>query len=170
MKTKLLIYLIPIGCLTAFCLWWFSDNQILKRRTNTALDCLELPVGTGRAERVLKADKARDLIAEHLVVVYPPGNSVFTGAPVSFSEPVTLARDKAVAGHSYMTEMMEFMHVESRNIKSIEIDGTNATVELSFTLRAKSKRGNEQSKQLDGSLTFKKIKSKWLLAGATFPN
>lgn len=170
MKSKLLIYIVPVAALTAFLLWWFSDKQIIQRRTNSALDCLELPVGTGRAERVMKADKAKDLLADSVQITYPAGTSVFTGAPVEFKEAITLPKNQAISSHTFMTEIMEFMHVKDRAIKDITIKDDTATVSLSFKLDAKSKKGQQQSKQLDGTLTFKKIKGNWLLAEASFPN
>ncbi|MFC5049011.1 hypothetical protein ACFPK9_00050 [Rubritalea spongiae] len=78
MKQKLISILVPLVLVLGFLFWWFSANQVLKRRSADIIDCVRMEQGTGRIERAFKAENLRDLIDENITVVYPQMESTFS--------------------------------------------------------------------------------------------
>jgi len=165
MKTKFLIPLIII--LIGFLIWFFSSSQVIKRRTNTILESLELSEGSSRIARVTKSHSLKKILEPQIRITYPQGANIF-GTSYPLSEPITISNDQAATAHSYLTESMDYMKTENTSFEITSIDSKVATVQIQFTLITKQKKALEKSVTLTGILTFNKNEKTWLLDSAEF--
>lgn len=163
---KIILIALPIA-LIAFGAWFFSDTQVIKRRSAAIIETLELSEGSSRIARAGKSQALRDLLADQVTIIYPDGNNIFK-SPIKFSLPITLTNDRITTAHTYLTETVDYMNVENLKIGKPTIQDTTATADVSLKLTAKLKKASEQSTSLDGTFLFTKTKKGWRLSKATF--
>ena len=167
MNKKLITLITLVAGVAGFLCWWFSDSQVLARRSSALIECIELEPNTSRVQRAFKAENLRDLVAEDITVVYPEMESTFQHSRAT-SEPIFLSRNLAKSALLYLTETSEFITVSGQSVEVSESTDTTAQVHVSFDLAAKLKGKPEQSAKLKGVFTFEKIEGKWLITGVNF--
>ncbi|MGJ8673555.1 hypothetical protein [Rubritalea sp.] len=167
MQKKLILILTPLALILAFLFWWFSAPQVIMRRSASIIDCVAMEPGTGRLERSFKAENLRDLIDEHLTILYPEMQTSFKH-PFSTNEAITLPRDRAKSALLYLTEIAEWITVTDTEIQLREHDESSAIVDVSFKLDAKLNKKPQQSAKLKGTFEFSYTNNRWLLAAAKF--
>lgn len=167
MKSKTLIYFTPVALVTLFILWFFSDTQILQRRTQSIIETLELQEGTTRIERSAKSQRLQNLLANQISITYPKGQNLFKTS-VNLTEPISFSRERATTAHIYLTETLDHMLVEDLNLGTPEVQEDSAIVPLTFELTAKQKNRPQKSSVLDGTFTFRKVDGNWKLSKVIF--
>jgi hypothetical protein len=68
---RIVISGLALALLIALGLWWFSAEQVLKRRTQSLLATLTLDAGTGRASRTLATYSLTKLLAPQVELDTP---------------------------------------------------------------------------------------------------
>jgi ABC-type sugar transport system ATPase subunit len=167
MQKKLIFTLIPVAIAISFLFWWFSDSQVLQRRSANVIDCIRMEEGTGRIERAFKAENLRDLIDSNLTVVYPKMESTFSHRYAT-NQAITLPKDRAKTALVYLSEIAEWITVQDESISVIKHNDNSAQVDVSFLLTAKLKGKSEQSSALSGTFEFSYTNNRWLLTAARF--
>lgn len=118
---KTAIILVVALVLVAALFWWFSPAQMLKRRTASLIELMNLS-GAGEA-RVMEVNALSGLLAEDVVMEL----SFRTGL-----DPV-VQRDDIVSGYVMLSRRVRKSRFELLRYESIRIDGDAADVE--FTMK-----------------------------------
>lgn len=167
MKNKLIAIAALLIIVISFLCWWYSDKQVILRKTKDAIETLHFEKDSGRIERAFKSDKLNNLLANQLTISYPEGNFHFTQAD-ELSEPITLEKSQAVAAHRYITEIASILEISDISSKVIDINDTTAQVDIQFTMRAQIKHKKAQEHTLSAVITFAKENDIWLISEAKF--
>jgi hypothetical protein len=101
----------------ALALWWFSDRQVLKRRTTALLDTVTIEAGSTPLARGLQAAGLDGFLAPDITLEVPAEEA--SGSR---------NRDEVAAGFRYVAERAEFTRFEIIAIETIAVDGDHGTV------------------------------------------
>ena len=116
--------LIIVALLGAFAFWWFSPEQVLKRRIGTLLQTLTLESGSGKAGRQLGVYSLNALLAPEVELSTPT-----LGEAIG-----TFERQELESAFSWLCEQAKESRFELEKIHSVKVDGDRA--EVSLTLEA----------------------------------
>lgn len=120
---RLLISLSFVVILGLFAAWWFSDKQVLKRRTHSLLETLTFDAGTSRTTRQLGGYTFNGLLAPEVELINPTINE----ANGSFE------RTELESGYSWLAAQAKQSKFEAKEIQSIEINGKRAILTLTLS-------------------------------------
>ena len=109
-----------LGILAA---WWFSDTQVLKRRTQSLLTTLTMDAGTGKASRHLGAYSLNAILAP----------TVELATPTISEANGTFERTELESAYSWLCDQAKQTRFEVLDFRSIKITGTQATSNVTLT-------------------------------------
>lgn len=118
-------YTFPIvflALVVGFSVWWFSPNQVLKRKVNSLLSTLTMDAEGGRVGRQAGTYSLNALLAENVELETPTiqeANGTFT-------------RQELESAYSWLSNQAKETRFELTNLHSIRISGDEATVELTL--------------------------------------
>lgn len=115
---KILIALTVTVVTVVFLVWFFSPEQVVKRRTGELLSTLTLAQGDGKAARQMSALKLGDLIGDELVLETPTIEEA-NG---------THQKTEIESGFAVLTRMADFTKFEIVDYHTITVDGDTARV------------------------------------------
>ncbi len=119
---RLAISLVILALLGGFACWWFSDTQVLKRRTQSLLTTLTLDSGTGKVGRQMGSYSLNGLLASEVALDTP----TIKEANGSFQ------RDELESAYSWLCNQAKETRFELQDFRSVTINGDKATVNLTL--------------------------------------
>ncbi|NWK57236.1 hypothetical protein HW115_16560 [Verrucomicrobiaceae bacterium N1E253] len=131
----------------AVLLWWFSDTQVIKRKTHALAETASVARADGKGARALKTKDLAGLLSNEVI-----GSVEVSRLSDSFSKDEMLSAHHMLV-HNCRSASAIFSDME------IEIDdetGTSATVTASLDLLVTDTRGEEYKESCLASLTWKK--------------
>lgn len=120
---RLVIFAVGMVAAVAFCIWWFSPVQVLKRRTESLLTTLTLDSGTGKAGRQMAAYSLNSLLASQVELENPE----IEEANGSFE------RAELESVFSWLCNQARQTRFEAGKFHSVSVNGDAAKVKLSLT-------------------------------------
>jgi hypothetical protein len=140
--------------LTAY--WWYSPNQVLKRRTVVLLETLNMESGTGKASRQMGLYTISAMLAPDVVLESPSIEQANGEFP----------RQELESAFSALCEHSKECRFEKPEFESVSASGADADVV--FTVRAMVELGG--SRPVDGiyrvKLHWRNPEGNWLLTRA----
>lgn len=120
---RLVISIIVIAILGGFGAWWFSDTQVLKRRTQSLLTTLTLDSGTGKVGRQMGAYSLNALLASEVAL----------DTPTIKEANGTFQRDELESIFSWLCNQAKETRFELLDLRSVTVNGDKATVNLTLS-------------------------------------
>lgn len=120
---RLVISSVILAALAGLGIWWFSDTQVLKRRTGSLLATLTLDSGTGKAGRQMAAYSLNALLAAQVELENPD----IQEANGSFE------RAELESAFSWLCNQARQTRFEAGKFHSVSVSGDDAQVRLSLT-------------------------------------
>ncbi len=115
-----LAFVALLGILAA---WWFSDTQVLKRRTRSLLTTLTFEAGVGKTTRHLGAYSLNSILAPSVELETPTINEA-NG---------TFERTDLESAYSWLCDQARQTNFEVREFRSITITGKQAKMNVTLT-------------------------------------
>ena len=119
---RLVISLVIIAILAALGGWWFSDTQVLKRRTQSLLTTLTLDSGTGKVGRQMGAYSLNALLASEVAL----------DTPTIKEANGTFQRDELESIFSWLCNQAKETRFELLDLRSVTVNGDKAEVDLTL--------------------------------------
>jgi hypothetical protein len=142
-----------VAAAIGFTLWWFSDRQVLKRRTAALLDTVSVESGASRISRGLQAAGIDGFLAPNVTLEVR-----------SEEASGTRSRDEIAAGFRYVAEQSDFTRFELERIESLEVAGEQSTVVATI----KAEVSVERRARIDGryrtEFDWRKLDGRWRIA------
>lgn len=144
--------LVAVGIVACglFVFWWYSDKQVVKRRTQALLDTVTIEKSTSKIARGLQAAGLDGFLASNIRLEVPDEEA--SG---------WLGRGSVSSGFRYVADQADFTRFKLEKIDSVNVDGDKAT--LSGILEAKAVVRGET--RIDGSyrteFTWKRTDDGW---------
>lgn len=155
---RLAISLVILALLAGFAFWWFSDTQVLKRRTQSLLTTLTLDSGKGKVGRQMGAYSLNALLAEQVQLDTP----TIKEANGSFQ------RDELEAAYSWLCNQAKETRFELQNFRSVTVNGDKATVDLTLIGLVVLPQYRPVDGTFDVTYEWQKEKDGWRLTRATW--
>ena len=155
---RLAISLVILALLAGFAFWWFSDTQVLKRRTQSLLTTLTLDSGKGKVGRQMGAYSLNALLAEQVQLDTP----TIKEANGSFQ------RDELEAAYSWLCNQAKETRFELQDIHSVTVSGDKATVALTLIGLVVLPQYRPVDGTFDVTYEWQKEKDGWRLTRATW--
>ncbi|RYD32604.1 MAG: hypothetical protein EOP85_21575 [Verrucomicrobiaceae bacterium] len=116
------ILLLAAAILVASGVWWFSPEQVLKRKTKSLLSTLTMESGVGAVSRQAGAYSLNAILAEE-VELENPTISEANG---------TFQRNELESAYSWLSNQAKQTRFELLYFRSVKIEDKEATVELTL--------------------------------------
>lgn len=155
---RLAISLVILASLAGFGIWWFSDTQVLKRRTLSLLTTLTLDSGTGKVGRQMGTYSLNALLASEVALDTP----TIKEANGSFQ------RDELESIFSWLCNQAKETRFELEDLRSVTVDGDKATVNLTLFGLVVLPNYRPADGTYDVSFDWQKEKDGWRLTHATW--
>lgn len=120
---RLAISLVILAALAGFAFWWFSDTQVLKRRTQSLLTTLTLDSGTGKVGRQMGSYSLNALLASEVAL----------DTPTIKEANGTFQRDELESIYSWLCNQAKETRFELKDLRSVTVNGDKAKVDLTLT-------------------------------------
>lgn len=155
---RLAISLVILALLAGLGAWWFSDTQVVKRRTQSLLTTLTLDAGSGKVSRQMGAYKLNALLAAEVTL----DTATIREANGTF------ARSELESAFTWLCNQAKLTRFELGRFRSVTLNGNSAKVEL--TLFGLVELPNYRPADGDYDVTFdwQKEKDGWRLTQATW--
>ena len=122
MKKSLIIGLSVFIILTGTLLWYFSDSQVVKRRTYNLAKQFTIELDDSKSRRVLKSQHLASLLAAD-----------FKGAVDTKNYNREFGRDELISSHQYLVQKAQSSRLIITNLKITSMTKETATVSAEFT-------------------------------------
>ena len=155
---RLAISLVILALLAGFAFWWFSDTQVLKRRTQSLLTTLTLDSGKGKVGRQMGAYSLNSLLASQVKLDTP----TIKEANGSFQ------RDELESAYSWLCSQAKETRFELKKIRSVTVTGDQATVELTLVGLVVLPQYRPVDGTFDVTYEWQKEKDGWRLTRASW--
>ena len=155
---RLVISLIVIAILGGFGAWWFSDTQVLKRRTQALLTTLTLDSGTGKVGRQMGAYSLNALLASEVAL----------DTPTIKEANGTFQRDELEAIFSWLCNQAKETRFELLDLRSVTVNGDKATVDLTLSGLVVLPNYRPADGKYDVTFDWQKEKDGWRLTHASW--
>lgn len=119
---RIVLPLAFVAILGIFAIWWFSDTQVLKRRTQSLLTTLTFEAGVGRTTRQLGAYTLNSILAPSIELETPTINEA-NG---------TFDRSDLESAYSWLCNQAKQSNFEVRKFNNISIAGQEATLNVTL--------------------------------------
>ncbi len=155
---RLVISLIVIAILGGFGAWWFSDTQVLKRRTQSLLITLTLDSGTGKVGRQMGAYSLNALLASEVAL----------DTPTIKEANGTFQRDELEAIFSWLCNQAKETRFVLLDLRSVTVNGDKATVDLTLSGLVVLPNYRPADGKYDVTFDWQKDQDGWRLNHATW--
>jgi hypothetical protein len=155
---RLVISLVILALLAGFGIWWFSDTQVLKRRTQSLLTTLTLDSGTGKVGRQMGSYSLNALLAEQVDLDTP----TIKEANGSFQ------REELESIYSWLCNQAKETRFELQDLRSVTVNGDTAKVDLTLIGLVVLPNYRPADGTYDVTFEWKKEKDVWRLNHATW--
>lgn len=145
--------LISLVAIIIVLVWWFSPSQIIKRQTQTIVQCLDIPETATKTYRALKTNSFSNLLAKNV------------SCRVDIAEYKSkFSRDQLIESHQMYAYNVASAVAEASNIKVHIIDDKNARANTDIYFAITSKKIAAISEKIELNLDWKKTDTgKWRL-------
>ncbi len=151
---RIAITLLAAVLCALFAMWWFSDKQIVKRRTQALLDTVSIEEGCPKIARGLQAASLDGFLAPNITLDVP--DSEASG---------NMSRDMVSGGFRYVAERANTTDFAIDRVESITLDDDSAVV--TAVIDAKAVVGGRT--RIDGAyrteFSWRKLDGNWRIAG-----
>ena len=155
---RLAISLVILAVLAGFAYWWFSDTQVLKRRTQSLLTTLTLDSGKGKVGRQMGTYSLNALLASQVQLDTP----TIKEANGSFQ------RDELESAYSWLCNQAKETRFKLKKIRSVTVTGDQATVELTLIGLVVLPQYRPVDGTFDVTYEWQKEKDGWRLTRASW--
>ncbi|MES2923631.1 MAG: hypothetical protein V4819_18895 [Verrucomicrobiota bacterium] len=155
---RLAISLVVLALLAGFAFWWFSDTQVLKRRTQSLLTTLTLDSGTGKVGRQMGSYSLNKLLASEVALDTPS----IKEANGSFQ------RDELESIFSWLCNQAKETRFELQDLRSVTVNGDKAKVDLTLIGLVVLPSYRPADGTYDVTFDWQKEKDGWRLNHATW--
>jgi len=100
-----------------FAMWWFSEKQVVKRRTGALLDTVTIEPGGSKIGRGLQAASLDGFLAPNITLEVPDDEA--SGR---------MSRDTVSGGFRYVAEQVDFTRFTLEEVESISVNEEQAVV------------------------------------------
>ena len=122
-------------------LWWFSDSQLLKRKSQALVDCINVTGNESRQYLMLKTNSFANLLAEKVQCHVELEN-----------HQANLSQEQLIEHHHLFVTNVGSSFITADDFTVIMGDDNNATVDMSISLNVTGKKGQQYSES--GTLTL----------------
>ena len=155
---RLVISAVVIAILAGLSVWWFSDTQVLKRRTQSLLTTLTLDSGTGKVGRQMGSYTLNSLLASEVSLDTP----TIKEANGSFQ------RDELESFFSWLCNQAKETRFTLQDFHSVTVTGDKATVKLTLVGLVVLPNYRPADGTYDVTFDWQKEKDGWRLNHATW--
>ena len=155
---RLIISLAILALLGGFATWWFSDTQVLKRRTQSLLTTLTLDSGTGKVGRQMGTYSLNALLA----------GEVALDTPTIKEANGTIQRDELESLFSWLCNQAKETRFELLDLRSVTVNGDKATVNLTLIGLVVLPNYRPADGKYDVTFDWQKEKDGWRLTRASW--
>jgi len=134
-------------------LWWFSDSQLLKRKSQDLLDCINVTGNESRQYLMLKTNSFANLLADQVQchVELETHQAHFT-------------QEQLVENHHLFVTNVGSSIIIADDLTVMMGEDNNASVDLSISLNVTGKKGQQYSESGTMTLEWRKDESdQWQL-------
>jgi len=153
---RAIILVVFLVILTGLGAWWFSDKQVLKRRTNSLMTTLTMDGGTGKTTRHLGAYSLNSILAP----------SVQLDTPTIKEANGTFERSELESAYSWLCDAAKQTRFEVVKFESITITGVEADMKLRLTGNVELPTYKPAEGEYDVTFQWKKWEDGWRLEKA----
>ena len=155
---RLIISLAILALLGGFATWWFSDTQVLKRRTQSLLTTLTLDSGTGKVGRQMGTYSFNALLA----------GEVALDTPTIKEANGTIQRDELESLFSWLCNQAKETRFELLDLRSVTVNRDKAQVDLTLFGLVVLPNYRPADGKYDVTFDWQKDKDGWRLNHATW--
>ncbi len=155
---RLAISLVILAALGGLAYWWFSDTQVLKRRTQSLLTTLTLDSGQGKVGRQMGAYSLNALLS----------SQVKLDTPTIKEANGTFQREELESAYSWLCNQAKETRFDLKRIRSVTINGDQATVELTLVGLVVLPQYRPVDGTFDVTYEWQKEKDGWRLTSASW--
>lgn len=156
---RLAIFAVTLTLLLgAFAAWWFSDNQVLKRRTESLLTTLTFDAGSGKVNRQMGVYALNGLLAEQVELENPTiqeGNGSFERADLE-------------SVYSWLCNQCKQSRFELQKFQAVTVDGDTAKVSFYLNALVELPTYRPADGKFAVDLTWKKAGDGWRISRASW--
>jgi hypothetical protein len=153
-------FAITIATLATLGIWWFSPEQVIKRRCKTLLNTLTLEATTGIPGRHMKTYQLNSLLA----------NEVTLENPTIREAQGTFDRADLESGFSWLCNQAKQTHFKLERFHKINVTGNKATVELTLTALVELPTYRPADGSYDATFEWIRDDDAWQLTRANWKN
>jgi hypothetical protein len=155
---RLAISLVILALVAGLGAWWFSDTQVVKRRTKSLLTTLTLDSGGGKVSRQMGAYKLNAILA----------GEVSLDTPTIREANGTFARSELESAYTWLCNQAKQTRFELKRFRSVTLDGDSAKVELTLFGLVELPNYRPADGNYDVIFDWRKEKDGWRLTSATW--
>lgn len=111
---------VAIALLAGMGIWWYSDAQVLKRRTKSLLSTLTLESGAGRVSRQMGSYQLNSLLAAEVTL----------DTPTIKEANGTFDRQELESAYSWLCNQAKMSRFEAKSFNDVTVIGDKATVNV----------------------------------------
>lgn len=155
---RLAISVALLVILAGLAAWWFSDTQVLKRRTESLLTTLTLDSGSGNVNRQMGTYALSGLLAEQVELENPTiqeGNGTFE-------------RTELESVYSWLCNQCKQSRFELQKFHAVTVDGDTAQLSFSLNALVELPTYRPADGKFDVHFTWKKAKDGWRITRASW--
>ena len=157
MKKSWIIIATVIAIIVGFLMWWFSDTQVLKRRTQELTELFSFEADGSKVTRINKNRLLGEILDKDFSCIIQLES--YRGEHHA---------GELVEGHIYLGQVCETSSVDMADFEITSIDDNEATIVAHFSIYlAMKKGGRNYAEESPVTLTWEKSpEGLWLLNGA----
>lgn len=157
MKKPLIVAAAVFALVIGLLAWWFSDTQVIKRRTTELTEIFTIKADDGKASRISKNQNLGELLDRTFSCTIDLEN--YNGGH---------RRDDLIAAHLYLGQVCESSAVRVGAINITGQTNNSATVEAEFSVSVRMKGGKSYSESAPAALVWSKNENgQWRLSEVT---
>jgi hypothetical protein len=145
MKKSLVITTIAFVLTIGFFVWWFSDTQVIKRRTTDLTEVFTIKADNGKAARITKNQALGELVDKDFSCTIDLEN--YNGEH---------GKDELLEVHLYLGQACESSAVRVGDIEIVSITDGRAEVKSDFSISVRIKGGKSYSESAPATLIWTK--------------
>lgn len=155
---RLAISLVILALVAGLTAWWFSDTQVLKRRTKSLLTTLTLDAGSGKVGRQMGAYSLNAILA----------NQVTLDTPTIREANGTFERAELESAYTWLCNQCKQTRFELQKFHSVTVNGDSATMKITLFGLVELPNYRPADGNYDVTFDWKKEKDGWRLTHATW--
>ena len=155
MKKPLVIATVAFALVIGFLVWWFSDAQVIKRKTHALVEAFTIYADDGKASHVSKNQTLAELL-----------DAKFTCTIHLDAYDAEHRRDELISAHLYLGQVCETSQVKVTHMEITSLTDDTATVVGKFSISVREKNGGSHAESSPARLEWGKSgNGQWKLTG-----